>query len=139
MILDLLYFGFYNEKGSKRKSVLVVEDDQSCKPVLETIFGLVDDHAQLHWETSAETAMEALENNRFDLIVADYVLEGRKTGLDIWQFCREKQLKIPFLLMSSRRLKFGSAHLDTSKLWPKFLQKPFQLNQCRKYIEHALI
>jgi CheY-like chemotaxis protein len=61
-----------------RKSVLVVEDEQSIRDVLVELFE-VDDNAVTS-ATLLPEAMDKLRTQRFDLIVTDLRLGGKRDG-----------------------------------------------------------
>src|SRR4051794_29686819 len=88
-------------KGPTRtKSILVVEDDLFLKPLMCKVIDSIDPSIQLRWATSVEDALVALETGHFSLIISDYLLQGSRTGLALWDVCKKKYPKIPFLMMS---------------------------------------
>jgi len=114
---------------SRKRSVLVVEDDLELSTVMDRILLSIDRDLILEWATSAEDASELLASasrrlggKLYDLIIADIDLEGIGTGLDLWNQCRREYPTVPLVVTSG-------THPDV--VGPTFLQKPFSVRECR--------
>lgn len=89
----------FPEPSAKPLRILHLEDSR----VDHTLVKFALQRAQLACEltlvdTLSEFQME-LANGGYDLVLADYHLPGF-TGLDAWQFMRERQHDIPFVILS---------------------------------------
>jgi len=115
------------------KSVLIVEDDRTLKPLWERIFDLIDEDIQVDWITTAEEA-EKLIRHRFisgrpyNLVIADISLDGNKTGIDLWNRYGEEANQ--FAIVSGYPISnydFQS-HLDFGL--PPYFRKPLNVKLC---------
>lgn len=77
--------------------ILLVEDEESLLNALKT--SLSDKGFEVHGVTEFEQAVELIESQSFDMIIADYLL-GRETGIEILKVVREKLPKTHRVLMT---------------------------------------
>jgi putative PEP-CTERM system response regulator len=107
-----------------RERVLVVEDNDSMRKMLTSALG--DEGYEVTAVGSAEEAMEALAERRFDAVIADLRLPG-KDGIAVLEECRQIDPTTPVIIMTAygtiesavRAVKLG-AH--------DFITKPFDLD-----------
>lgn len=107
------------------KRVLIVEDE----PVWQTLIGRtvrsIDNGAELHCVENVKDALEELKKEGdFDLIIADYFLEGLNSGLDLWKECLRRHPKVQFLVMSSLPQPVFKELVGSFVSGPKFIEKP---------------
>jgi len=105
-------------------SVLVIEDDP---PVLHTLTTLLNGVGigNVCPTRSAESALELLKEQCFNLIVSDYRLEGMN-GVELLESLRDRGDETPFLLISGAPDAAGVIRAShQSKV--QFHAKPFQL------------
>lgn len=115
---------------SRRKRILLVEDDGFYKELFNRLIEQLDQDAKLVWVSNANKAIRALKKDTYDLIIADYRLEGAETGMDLWHYCQRELKEVPFLLISAKSRVMSPS--------PTFLKKPLQLKQCVELITSAL-
>jgi DNA-binding NtrC family response regulator len=108
------------------KRILVIDDD------LETCNFLTEIFAEEGWEVAssqtAETAREAVENTRFDLIVSDINLGGRTTGVALLKEFRAISPDSEVILISG----FGTLETAVEAVREgafDYVSKPFNVNE----------
>lgn len=128
------------------RSVFVVEDDLELSAVIDRILISIDSTLKLEWATSAEEALSTLEKksknkagNPYDLMICDIFLEGARTGLDLWKFCRAQYPSMKIVIISGIDLDKLTALLDSDEPAPLFLSKPFSVSDCSNLLERLLI
>ncbi|MFA6236022.1 MAG: response regulator [Bacteriovorax sp.] len=128
------------------RSVFVVEDDLELSAVIDRILISIDSTLKLEWATSAEEALSTLEKrsktkagNPYDLMICDIFLEGARTGLDLWKFCRAHYPDMKIVIISGIELDKLTALLDSEEPAPLFLSKPFSVSECSNLLERLLI
>ncbi len=111
------------------KKVLVVEDDQLLCQVLKLAFEL-DGH-DTEFVHNGEDAMAKLQREKYDLVLADYVLPGAD-GAELAHKSKENPDGPLFILMS------GYVYSDPSTDTDYFFQKPFELDSLRHEVNRIL-
>jgi two-component system cell cycle response regulator len=84
---------------SFRGRILYVEDSPTAVGVLRKV--LRGKPVELESRASVDDALEALATGEWDLVVADYTLEGGKTGLDLVRALRRSRKEGPPILVLS--------------------------------------
>lgn len=118
---------------SEFKSVLIVEDDLSLRPLWEQIFSSINQMIKVDWAISANEA-ELLIRYRFklgrpyNLVIADITLEGDKTGIDIWNKYGEETKN--FVFVSGSKISKFELHRSLDFGFPPFFQKPLSAKIC---------
>ncbi len=100
----------------RRARVLVVDDDPQVRHVTASFLnGFGYDEAEV---PSGEAALERLDAERFDLVVADLAMPGM-SGLDLAEAVRARWPALPFLLVTG--------HAEAARIPADFsvLEKPF--------------
>jgi FixJ family two-component response regulator len=69
---------------------LVLEDDQWMRQMWDVILNSVDRSAEVHWVNTEEAAERLMRQSiatqhQFDCVLADVMLVGQKTGVDLWK------------------------------------------------------
>lgn len=133
--------------GKKRKhSALIVEDDMASIYMIDVALQRTGQFSTLDWATSAEEAVNYIKKRMragkglpYDLIIIDIFLDGKKTGVDLWQHLYEENLhKVPVIMTSGISEKRFSDLMGRYSVVPKFLKKPLQLDRCVETIGEAL-
>lgn len=124
---------FLKTQKDERK-YLVVEDDFALQPIWEYVLQTIDPNAVIRWARTQEGA-EKLINDRirskdqFDIIIADVMLAGKKTGVDLWRDFKETGML--FLFTSSlTEKKFQQMVGENYGEYPFFLRKPLYVPDC---------
>ncbi|UHC18470.1 response regulator [Methylobacterium currus] len=100
----------------RRARVLVVDDDPQVRHVTASFLnGFGYDEAEV---PSGEAALERLDAERFDIVVADLAMPGM-SGLDLAEAVRARWPSLPFLLVTG--------HAEAARIPADFsvLEKPF--------------
>lgn len=121
------------------KKVLIVEDSDTLREVLATV--LEQEGYQVESHATAEEALQAIQSNTYDCILADYRLPER-SGLDLLKDTRELMAEVPYIIMTA----YGSIEIavEAMKLGAnEFITKPFEptvlCNTIREVIEHRRV
>ena len=118
--------------------ILVVEDDLCQQTILTRIFHSIDVGLEVVWVTSAEEALRCLERDSFQLIFADCYLDGKSTGFDLWDFCRNEYPDTPVLLTSGMGVETFFKLVGSNQVAPAYIPKPFYAGECRQYLQSLL-
>lgn len=127
-----------NEEGAKHNlsQVLVVEDETHWQFLIgETLKSKYKD-VNLRFARSASFAKNILDRDgSFDLIVADYALEGDKTGLDLWKDFSVEYPDIPFVMLSG----FNKEEIQSKfsgENFPNYISKMDGVDHLQEFITH---
>lgn len=83
---------------SEKKRVLVIDDEPKARKLLKAILGSTYD---VYACESVVEAENILLNYSCEIIITDYKMPG-KTGLDLAQFVKSKELSISILMITGR-------------------------------------
>ena len=105
--------------------ILVADDDQTCRDSIQTT--LQREGHLVEGAPDVDSALAAIEEHPFDLVVCDYRMPG-KTGLDLLIELRRRHSDVPVLMIS------GYADAETkaaAREWGalELLQKPVRRRQ----------
>jgi DNA-binding response OmpR family regulator len=116
------------------RRILVVDDDpDTCALIVDA---LKEEGYTISPYLNGERAREALERERFDLILADIKMP-RVTGLDLLHYVRQMGLDTKFILMTA----YASLETAIQALRGEafdYLTKPFPLSELRQRVHEAL-
>jgi len=112
----------------ERRRILVVDDEQNIRTILEAAFEVVG--AKVYTAPDASKALEIVREENLDLIISDIRMPGMD-GLEFLAKVKEEQPWVPFLLITAH----GS--MDTAITAMRlgagdFLTKPFDLKHLRE-------
>ena len=117
--------------------MLVVEDDRDLEPLVRRAVGSLSPPVAVDWCTSAEQARVLLASRYYDVVLADYVLEGNGAGLDLRSDCWTFQPQAVFAMTSSYPL---TEYLHSvGRPGSPFLAKPFDVWRCRRFVSSLLV
>ncbi len=116
--------------------LLVIEEDLDLKVVLERVASFLDPNFIVDWCTNVRTAREALRHTTYDLVLADYLLDGSGFGIHLLRDCQAQQPYAKFAMMSAYPLA-GCVDALAHQHVP-FLRKPFSVTECRNFLAAAL-
>lgn len=112
-------------KGSG--TVLLVEDNPE---VATASTGLLEQLGyNVRWAADASAALEELEKDGIDIVFSDVVMPGKMDGLRLAKTIREKNPKIPILLVTGYS---SSTEIDSQ--FP-ILRKPYQLHELSRELQ----
>jgi len=115
---------------------LLVEDDPDVAKLVRMVaHGLVPE-AEIDHVCDVESAVELLGKHRFELVLADYLLEGGAPGTQLKDAVRATQPRARFAMMSSLPLD-EHMRIQGDHSFP-VLRKPFTLQACRDFLGGVL-
>lgn len=117
----------------ERTRVLLVEDDPDIVPLVVRELRELDPGCAVQWCTDSETASRALHADRYDAVVADYMIEGAGTGWSLHESARQIDSDLGYGLLSALPLE-ALEHLGVP-----FLQKPFTPSTLRAFLRTLLV
>jgi DNA-binding NtrC family response regulator len=79
-------------------NILVADDDKTCRDSIQKV--LEREGHTVHAAENVDSALAALDTQRFDLVVCDYRMPG-KTGLDLLIELKRRQASVPVLMISA--------------------------------------
>ena len=79
------------------KRILLVDDDKTFRYALSE---LLSKEFEVLKSSGVKDALEKLKKDSVDLICSDYNMRDG-TGLDLLHSCRERNISVPFILMSA--------------------------------------
>lgn len=101
-----------------KKWALVVDDDEMIRSILPPLLEAY--HYTVEATHSAESALEIISLQRFDVVITDYEMPGLN-GLDLAKAVRERSPASRVILMTGR----PASELFVGSGADGFLQKPF--------------
>lgn len=123
--------------------VLIMEDDITFKPFWHKAISQVLPNAHIDWVASEEAAERrvkkmTVDGKKYDIIIADIFLAGRKTGIDLWT--RFSEVADEFLFVSSlSEEKFNKLIQAIEFSYPVYLQKPLRLADCVDMLKQLVL
>ena len=118
------------------RRLLVVEDDRDMRPIFGAIVDSFASHLLLDWAESVPIAMDRMNRQTYDLVVADFLLDGCGSGLTLKNWCDYNHPTTRFVMMSA----FPIAEALVGANPPSaFLRKPFTLAQLRRFLAGQLM
>jgi CheY-like chemotaxis protein len=108
----------------KAKHVLLVEDDAAYRMVVLSMLrkaGFTSSFA-----VDGDNAIQKLEQEKFDLIIIDYLLPG-PNGLEVIQWARDHEINIPALIITnypSDELNLSDNLIGNTNILPKMAFTP---------------
>jgi DNA-binding NtrC family response regulator len=118
----------------RKKSILIVEDDQELRGTLGE--GLSKEGNSIQLADSAEEALRLFDQKAFDLVIADIKLPGL-SGLQLLDSIKNKSVLTPVIMMTG----FGTVQNAVEAMKKgafEYLLKPFSLSRMDQLVEKAL-
>lgn len=84
-------------KDTNAKKILIVNDDETFRHLFAE---LLNKEFEAYEAVSVYDALKVLETITVDMICSDYNMRDG-TGLDLLQVCKERNICVPFILMSA--------------------------------------
>jgi PAS domain S-box-containing protein len=100
--------------------VLVVEDNPEVAEVTRSMLEQLD--YAVHTVSNSDAALDAVEEQNFDLVVSDIVMAGTMDGMALARTIRERKPNLPVLLVTGYSQRATEVGAD----FP-LMRKPFQL------------
>ena len=126
--------------------ILVADDHEVVREGLKQIVGKVNPFAELNEASTGIEALEMIGKERYDLVIMDISMPG-KTGLDILQLLKDRNEKVPVLILSVhaeeqyaiRALKLGaSGYLSKDSVYKELATAISSILNGGRYISPSL-
>jgi len=118
------------------RRILIVEDDPDLETVLVRIVRSIDRALVVDWAVTAHEAELLLSRRSYCAVLADCMLEGKRSGAQLERVCERLQPRAPFALMSA--LPPPEKVGEVEGLRVPFLRKPFSTDTCRRFLAFLL-
>ncbi len=82
------------------KYILLVEDEIALSNIQYKVLTQEPCRHKVDIANSGKAAMDLFDRNEYDFICLDYVLPGKTTGMDVYNYIRKKNQTIPILFIS---------------------------------------
>ena len=105
--------------------ILIVEDDPEFLDILREYLLSVDPSLAISSVNAAKEALYELRTKSYDIVISDYLLSDRGTGLWVWDTYGKKHPEVSFLLISGVPVESLMEMTMGRELCPRFLSKPF--------------
>lgn len=116
-------------------NILVCEDDRLISRIIEEI--LTAEQYQVKLVRDGALAIQALQEDAFELVISDIVMPIR-SGLEVISYLREElNSDVPVLIMSGRS-EGGSIREARESGASDFLPKPFDVDIFKRKVLHLL-
>lgn len=124
--------------GATRHRILVVDDEEAVRTLVEAI--LAEAGYQVACRASVGEAKEALDRQRYDLVLTDLYLKDRALGFEIVEVARRCQPPVPAILLTGRPSLDGAQEAIRSQV-TEMVVKPVDavtlISSCRRAIHNA--
>lgn len=137
-MLDAFYRGKLMEHSfaslTDRSNVLIVDDDDQVRTVISVI--VETEGYCFRTADNAESALELLEQESFDLVISDINMTGM-TGVELLDTCRRKYRDLAFIMVTGvddRDTAIETLHMGAYG----YVTKPFQANELIINVTNAL-
>jgi len=119
--------------------VLVIEDDEAMIPIFAAGLQFALPGSAFDWTTSSLEALHKMRYQNYDLVVADYFLDGSESGMDFWRTCHQTAPETPVILTSAMSVDKFVGSWDGVRRCPPFLPKPFSAHQFKNVVRATLL
>ncbi|MBK9322921.1 MAG: response regulator [Bdellovibrionaceae bacterium] len=123
------------QKIRASKRVLIVEDDPVSLLGLRHIVKNYNPDIRCYLATSIEEALDILEKEKCDLLIADYFLSPSETGLELWEIVRERHPAVDVVITSSLATEQYKSIVKNFDYAPPFFSKPFSPEKFNGYLK----
>lgn len=118
----------------ERPKILVIDDDPDVLLLVERI--LQEENYLVNRAVTAEAALESIDNDLPDIVIADITLPGM-SGLDFFKMAKEKHPRIPFVFLSGLTDEFDKV-LGLELGAEDYITKPFSVREFKARIKVVL-
>ncbi len=120
--------------GRERGSVLVVEDEENIREVLEEILSAAGH--QVTQASSGEEGIELFKRHRQDLVITDLGLPGL-SGWDVANAVKKESQSTPVVLFTGWGVKLDQEDAKRQSV-DRFISKPFNMEQILNLVSELL-
>jgi len=122
------------EHDIKKSTILIVDDEEEHAQVMCEALQRVGHRCDVTY--SLAEAQQRLSKKRYDVVVTDLVMEGRRDGLEVLKLSKEQQPPPPVILVTARgdvKTSVGAMHDGAFD----FIEKPLDLDYFRAKVNSA--
>lgn len=123
------------QKIRASKKVLIVEDDPISLLGLRHIVKNFNPDIKCFLATNIDEAIDILEKEKCDLLIADYYLSPSETGLELWEVVREKFPAVDVVITSGIGNEKYHQIVQNFEYPPPFFDKPFCPEKFNGYLK----
>jgi DNA-binding NtrC family response regulator len=120
--------------AEKKKKVLVVDDEQDVREILDSVLRKLDYIPYV--AESGQEALEILKNNKIDVVLSDLYMPGMD-GIELLKRVRTLSKSIVFLIITAHPT-IETAVDAIKKGAYDYLTKPFHIEEVRVKINRAI-
>jgi PleD family two-component response regulator len=113
------------QKIRASKKVLIVEDDPISLLGLRHIVKNFNPDIKCFLATTIEEAVDILDKEKCDLMIADYHLSPEENGVELWEIVRDKYPAVDVVIASSIGNEKYKQIVQNFDYPPPFFDKPF--------------
>ncbi|MGI6680838.1 MAG: UDP-3-O-acyl-N-acetylglucosamine deacetylase [Bdellovibrionota bacterium] len=121
-------------KSFENKKILIVDDEESIRKILQSIFE--DAGFKVFLAKDGDEAIKQVEDNNPDLVFLDIWMPG-KDGLEVMEILKEKRKDLPIIMISGHAT-IATAVKATQEGAFDFIEKPLDLDLILNTVEKAL-
>jgi len=123
-------------KAAAEVKVLVVDDFQTMREMMKACLRQLG-YKDIQTAANGEEALDLITQNKFDLILCDWHMPGKK-GIDVLKEVRKNQgATVPFILATSESEQSCVVQAIESGV-SNYIIKPFNVDTLKKKIESAV-
>src|SRR2546421_409426 len=111
---------------TRKLKLLLVDDEEEIVEYLVLVFGDCDSKTALN----AESALEALRKERFDVLITDIKMPGA-TGLSLIDSAKEMRPDLPIVVITGH---YKEMPADTESKIHRWIVKPFSISTIREAV-----
>jgi DNA-binding NtrC family response regulator len=125
----------FNSNGSTA-TILLVDDEEMVLSSIKSFFAIETDY-KLATYTSPIKALEVIEENRFDLVISDYLMP-EMDGITFLAKVKEKRPLIPRILLTGYADKENAIKAINNVGLYQYIEKPWDNEDLRLIIRNGL-
>jgi response regulator of citrate/malate metabolism len=123
------------QKIRASKKVLIVEDDPISLLGLRHIVKNFNPDIKCFLATTIEEAVDILDKEKCDLMIADYHLSPEENGVELWEIVRDKYPAVDVVIASSIGNEKYKQIVQNFDYPPPFFDKPFSPEKFNGYLK----
>ena len=138
-ILELMGIKRRTKSSDVPRRVLVAEDDDVILELIREACERACPGSIVDGTPSGEVAELLLKcEQKYDLVILDVGLSDRRSGIDVWNACRETNPELHFIFISGMCEDEFRRKLGAATRAPIFLNKPFSITKLARAVSETL-
>ncbi|MBS1970322.1 MAG: response regulator transcription factor [Bdellovibrionales bacterium] len=134
---EYLQYFLEMQKIRASKKVLIVEDDPISLLGLRHIVKNFNPDIKCFLATNIDEAIDILEKEKCDLLIADYYLSPTENSLELWDIVREKFPAVDMVITSGIGSERYQQIVKNFDYPPPFFDKPFSPEKFNGYLKEV--